>query len=518
MAQILDSWISTADLVASTHSHAASAGSNRVGVLMFTHEQQGGGGLTISTTVTWGGQDVTEVKDFFTGGVGGYHDLLWVGILDEAGIDAMSGSDVVVVFDNDDVSGPPDGTGPFGNAKAQSAFYEDVDQGSLPTPNVDNDTGTGTASAIVIARSGTLNVIADAKVVVCAVSGQGTTADEITAATGYTIRASVIGATNDHSCFAFDRDAVTSDATHNPSFPCASANRLGIVAIALENAAAGTSAIDASPALVFTVPTADLEGGGKLDATPDLAFALPTVDLEAKGKLDAPPDLTFTVPTADLTAKGKLDATPDLVFVLASADLKALGKLDAPPAMVFTVPAADLKALGKLDAPPAMIFAVPSADLINATGVGPIDASPALTFSLASADLEARGKLDAAPGLVFTIPIADLKGQGKLDATPDLVFAAASADLKGTGKLDAPPAMLFGLPSVDLKARGKLDGTPDLTFTGTADLGGLGKLDAPPSMVFAVPSADLIDATPPSGFPYHVIAQQRRDMRTLITL
>jgi len=234
---ILDAWTNTADLVAGAHSHAASAGSNRIGVLMFTHEQQGGGGLTISGTVTWGGQNVTEVADFFTGSVTSYHDLLWVGIMLEAQIAAMSGSTVSQAFDNDDVSGPPDGTGPFGNAKAQSAFYQDVVQ---KTPDeVDNDTGTGTASSIVIARTGSLNVATDSKAVVCAVSGQGSTSDDINIATGYTNEAEIIGATNDHSCFAFHRTATTSDATHNPSFPCTSANRLGIVGLELEFEAGG---------------------------------------------------------------------------------------------------------------------------------------------------------------------------------------------------------------------------------------------------------------------------------------
>ena len=234
---ILDAWTSTADLPAGAHAHAASAGNNRCGLLAFTHEQMGGGGLTISTQVTWGGENVTEITDIVAGDITAYHNLLWLGFLTESQIANMVGSTVVVAFDNDDVN-PGDGVGPFDNAKAESAFYQDVDQAALPDPNDDNTTGTGTASAILPADTATINIPLDAKAVVVAVSGQGTAADEITAATGYTARVSVLGPTNGHSIFAFDRDATTADASHNPSFPCASANRLAASIIVLEFEAA----------------------------------------------------------------------------------------------------------------------------------------------------------------------------------------------------------------------------------------------------------------------------------------
>ena len=289
---ILDAWTSTADLVAGAHAHAATAGSNRVGILMFTHEQMGGGGLTISTQVTWGGQNVTELFDVVAGGITGYHDLLWVGYLNETGVAAMSGSTVVVAFDNDDISGPPDGTGPFGNAKAQSAFYQDVDQGSLPTPNAVNTTGTGTATSIVPTDTGSINVIADAKVVFCGVSGQGTTADDINVATGYTNEAEVLGATNDHSCFAFHRTAVTADATHAPSFPCTSANRLCGALITLEFAVAAGETATGAPSITAITTSGAAEVISTATGSPSITVITAAGEAKVDVRANGSPSIT----------------------------------------------------------------------------------------------------------------------------------------------------------------------------------------------------------------------------------
>ncbi len=149
-------------------------------------------------------------------------------------------------------------------------------------------------------------------------------------------------------------------------------------------------AISAGASLVLAA-TADLRGQGKLDAPPALVVAVPSADLKATGKLFVKAGdlkLIFAVPSADLRGQGKLDATP-VLSLAATADLKADGKLDGTPDIVFAAASADLSSTSALDATPDIVLAVPSADLLD-SNLGAIAATPDIVFSVPSADLKAQ--------------------------------------------------------------------------------------------------------------------------------
>lgn len=224
---ILNAWTSQGDFPTNGHSMTPSAGSNRAGVVVITYEGDGTGGACDISAVTWGGETVTELHDFKAGTPTGFNDLVWMGTINESGIDAMSGGALAITFVN-----PNTGIGPFGNGKVACAVYENVDQADLVSDSNGDTTGPTAATAVTISM-GVIDTDVDQQVIVAAMSGQGTTADDFDIPTGWTQEAVELGATNDHNMQVFSRDSQANDDTLNQLFTCASTNRLCICSISL---------------------------------------------------------------------------------------------------------------------------------------------------------------------------------------------------------------------------------------------------------------------------------------------
>jgi hypothetical protein len=126
--EIIGSWVSGT-------THAEEAGTNRV--LIFTgHTEDNNADMNI-TSVTYGGQSMTKVVEQNVGT--GYRAYVVAYVLDEAGIDAASGSDFVVTWAET----------PSRSPGFSSVFLQNVNQ-STPAGATD---GNGTTSSATIATS-----------------------------------------------------------------------------------------------------------------------------------------------------------------------------------------------------------------------------------------------------------------------------------------------------------------------------------------------------------------------------
>lgn len=172
---ILSAWTGNQDYVTNGHTHAAPAGTNRVGIVTISHEMNGGGGLGNDggCVVTWGGQVCAEGEMDWCGGQDVYHDMAFIGYLTETQVAAMSNGVVGSVV----ITNGNGGTGPFGNAKIKTAFYENVDQANIISASSKANTGNGTGSTATANNltMGTLDTDVDEQVIMHGSSGQGAT-------------------------------------------------------------------------------------------------------------------------------------------------------------------------------------------------------------------------------------------------------------------------------------------------------------------------------------------------------
>jgi len=237
---LLNAWTGQQDYPTNGHTLAASAGTNRVGIVTVSHEMNGGGGIGNDggCVVVWGGQTCAEGEMDWCGGQDVYHDMAFIGYLTEAQVALMTDG----VVDSVTITNGNGGVGPFGNSKVKTAFYENVDQGNIISAASKANTGNGTSSTATADNltMGTLDTDVDEQVIMHGTSGQGETggADSYVDETGWTHEVSHVGdETNDHASSSMTRDSQANDDALAVNFNCASANRLSVVTISLGFAA-----------------------------------------------------------------------------------------------------------------------------------------------------------------------------------------------------------------------------------------------------------------------------------------
>ena len=213
---ILDIWIVDGTYAIQDLSYVPSAGSNRLVVIAITAEKNQGGPVAVGQ-VSLGDAVLTEIGQETVGSATAYHNVVWLGYLDEAGIAGRIGDTVTITWSN-----AP--SNPFGEPKVAVATYQDVDQ----------TTPIAASSSAINASAGTLQpgnvaVGENDQVVYVALAGQHMSH---TAPTGYTEHVEVVGPNNDHSIAVASRNTTTAS-TENPTASWSASTRLGVIAAVL---------------------------------------------------------------------------------------------------------------------------------------------------------------------------------------------------------------------------------------------------------------------------------------------
>ena len=213
---VLDAWVVDGTYVTQDLSFAPSPGNNRLVVVAVTAEKNQNGPIDVDQ-VSLGDAVLTEISQQVVRSATAYHNLLWLGYLDEAGIAGRIGDTVTITWTN-----AP--SNPFGEPKVAVATYQDVDQ---TTPIADSSAAINASSDTI--QPGNVAVGNNDKVVYGAVAGQHFSH---TAPSGYTEHVEVVGPNNDHSIAVASRDATTAS-TENPTATWSTATRLGVIAAVL---------------------------------------------------------------------------------------------------------------------------------------------------------------------------------------------------------------------------------------------------------------------------------------------
>ena len=214
---LLDAWVVDGTYVTQDLSFAPSPGNNRLVVVAVTAEKNQNGPIDVDQ-VSLGDTVLTEIGQQVVGSATSYHNLVWLGYLDEAGIAGRIGDTVTITWTN-----AP--SNPFGEPKVAIATYQDVDQ---TTPIADSSSAIDPSSATI--QPGNVAVGNNDKVVYGTVAGQHYSH---TALAGfYTEHVEVVGPNNDHSIAVASRDATTAS-TENPTATWSTSTRLGVIAAVL---------------------------------------------------------------------------------------------------------------------------------------------------------------------------------------------------------------------------------------------------------------------------------------------
>lgn len=213
---ILDAWLSDGTYDTQDVDFVPSAGTNRLVLICLSAEKNIGGPIAVAT-VSLGDKVLTELFDFTVGSASAYHNLLWVGYLNDADIAARTGDTITISYDN-----APNN--PFGEPKIHYASYQDVNQS---TPIADSSSAIDTSASTL--APGNVSVGEGDKNIVFFVLGQPSFPSP---AAGYTEESEEVGVTNDHSSSANHRTA-TSASTENPVMVASSATRLAVAAAVL---------------------------------------------------------------------------------------------------------------------------------------------------------------------------------------------------------------------------------------------------------------------------------------------
>jgi len=225
---LIGSWASDSDYTDGA-SYTPGAGSNRIVLVMITAEGNNTGSLIGVSSATLGGQTLTYINDadgVTVGLASGYHNIVWLGYLDESGIGSMSGTTLSITWSTT----PND---PFGPPEVQFATYENVDQ---TTPIADHASNSNTAATTI--QAGSVSVGDGDQLVYVTVAGQP---GDHTAPSGYTEQIEMDGPANDHSNASAQRDATTSS-TEDPIATWSLSTRLAIISSVL-NALASSGTI-----------------------------------------------------------------------------------------------------------------------------------------------------------------------------------------------------------------------------------------------------------------------------------
>ena len=222
---LVGSWTGETDYNTNGFNYTPGAGSNRIALVTLTAESNSFPVANINQ-VTLGGQSLTAIESsdgVVVGSAGSFHNIVWVGYLNETGIGNMSGNVLNIIWDTTPINSPP--------IMVQAATYQNVDQ---TTPIADSASNTNTSAGTI--QAGSVSVGEDDRLVYVTVCGNP--ADH-SAPGGYTEQLEQDGPINSHSNASVQRDATTAS-TENPTATWSTTQRLAIISAVL-NAAAGGS-------------------------------------------------------------------------------------------------------------------------------------------------------------------------------------------------------------------------------------------------------------------------------------
>ncbi|MHC5109099.1 MAG: hypothetical protein ACYTHJ_04380 [Planctomycetota bacterium] len=244
------SWSGESSFDTSGFSYTPESGCNRVALVMISTESDTNPVADVNS-VTLGGQTLTAIQDadgVVTGTAGSYHDLLWLGYLNEASISSMSGNTLLVTWDQAPNT-------PFGETKIQAATYHHVDQ-SIPI--VDSASGSNTSASTL--QAGNISVgAADRTIYVTHIGNPG----DHTAPAGYTEQIEQDGDVSDFSSASIERDS-TASGTENPTATWSISDRLTMISAVLNND--GANAIDLDDHMAGQETDAFSQSGSETDA------------------------------------------------------------------------------------------------------------------------------------------------------------------------------------------------------------------------------------------------------------
>lgn len=224
---IVDAWAQQDDFETNglTYAPGGIAGTNRMVVMVVGAEEDGStqaGPMSVASA-TLGGRAMTVDVNLQAGTDAGYHNTLTVLLLDDADIELMSGSTLLITWTNFD------GSGPFPTSPVvHYATYRDVDQ---TTPNGASQSNTSDANVNTLAPTATMNVAIDEKVIAINVGGQPFTPSSSVG--GLTEETEYVGGGNDMTLAVYHRTAVTADASYTFTMDLSDVTRMAVYAIAL---------------------------------------------------------------------------------------------------------------------------------------------------------------------------------------------------------------------------------------------------------------------------------------------
>ena len=377
---LVGSWTDEPDYNTNGFSCTPAAGSNRVVLVMVTAESNAAGTMDMGS-VSLGGQALTAIQNpngVTVGTGGGYHNIVWLGYLDESGIALMSGNAVTMSWDV-----APNVT--FGEDKVQCATYENVDQ---TTPVIDEASFSNTSAATI--QAGPVAVGEGDRLVYATVAGQP---GNHTAPAGYTEHIEQDGPTNDLSNASVSRDATTASPTEDPLASWSLTTRLAIISAVLNYVPATT---EPSIAKSFAPSTIAVGGISTLTITIDNTQA-GAIALSALALNDVfPADVEIAaIPNGANTCGGVLTATAGANNI----DLSG-GALSAGASCTFqadvTAPSAGAKANN-----------IPAAALNNAESLdAAADANDTLTVSDATLTLADHDSGQIGDQFATTTPVS----------------------------------------------------------------------------------------------------------------
>ena len=215
---LLDGWVFDGSYATQDATFAVSAGTNRIVLVALSAEKNQNGPISVSS-VSLGGQVLTEQIDLTVGSSAAYHNLHWVGYLLEEQIANRTSSELTITYNNEP-------SNPFDEPKIHYASYQNVDQQN-PIGGFSSNSSTSASS---LSLSSPLTAGNGDKIIGFNVAGQHFAPGLSTS--GYTEQTESIGVTNGHASAVYDRTATTS-VTENLTFTVATSTRMAVSGIVL---------------------------------------------------------------------------------------------------------------------------------------------------------------------------------------------------------------------------------------------------------------------------------------------
>ena len=137
---LVGSWTGETDFGTNGLNYTPGAGSNRIALVTITAESNSNPVANINQ-VTLGGQTLTAIESsdgIVVGSAGSFHNLIWLGYLNETSIGSMSGNTLNITWDTAPTNSPP--------IMVQAATYQNVDQ---TTPIADSASNTNIAASSI---------------------------------------------------------------------------------------------------------------------------------------------------------------------------------------------------------------------------------------------------------------------------------------------------------------------------------------------------------------------------------